>query len=198
MERGWGRAVEGAASWPAPAESSTALPFSPVPPHPCTRPPPIRSGVFEDNVYCHITSGLGAGLFAVLCGSPVDVVKSRMMGACHSCRSPLCLGSLSVCDLSRSSTRAWTPAGGMHPLTHTPLPPAWLTHRRGPRHLLWHAGRVCQDRQGRRPAGLLQRSIQCLRAARQLERVSVQGLAAAFGAAHLAARMLHARVWVAV
>ncbi len=40
-----------------------------------------RSGMFQDNVYCHITSGLGAGLFAVICGSPVDVVKSRMMGA---------------------------------------------------------------------------------------------------------------------
>ena len=38
--------------------------------------------MFQDNVYCHVTSGLGAGLFAVLCGSPVDVVKSRMMGAC--------------------------------------------------------------------------------------------------------------------
>ncbi len=37
--------------------------------------------MFLDNVYCHITSGLGAGLFAVICGSPVDVVKSRMMGA---------------------------------------------------------------------------------------------------------------------
>ena len=37
--------------------------------------------MFQDNVYCHITSGLGAGLFAVICGSPVDVVKSRMMGA---------------------------------------------------------------------------------------------------------------------
>jgi solute carrier family 25 uncoupling protein 8/9 len=36
--------------------------------------------VFEDNIYCHVTSGLGAGLFAVICGSPVDVVKSRMMG----------------------------------------------------------------------------------------------------------------------
>ena len=36
--------------------------------------------MFQDNVYCHVTSGLGAGLFAVLCGSPVDVVKSRMMG----------------------------------------------------------------------------------------------------------------------
>ena len=40
------------------------------------------SGLFHDNIYCHITSGLGAGLFAVICGSPVDVVKSRMMGAC--------------------------------------------------------------------------------------------------------------------
>jgi hypothetical protein len=47
----------------------------------CTphRLPTHRSGLFQDNVYCHITSGLGAGLFAVLCGSPVDVVKSRMM-----------------------------------------------------------------------------------------------------------------------
>ncbi|KAL4436080.1 hypothetical protein ABPG77_005528 [Micractinium sp. CCAP 211/92] len=41
----------------------------------------LKSGMFQDNVYCHITSGLGAGLFAVICGSPVDVVKSRMMGA---------------------------------------------------------------------------------------------------------------------
>lgn len=40
--------------------------------------------MFQDNVYCHITSGLGAGLFAVICGSPVDVVKSRMMGGCHA------------------------------------------------------------------------------------------------------------------
>lgn len=36
--------------------------------------------MFQDNIYCHVTSGLGAGLFAVICGSPVDVVKSRMMG----------------------------------------------------------------------------------------------------------------------
>ena len=41
---------------------------------------PHRGGIFDDNVYCHVTSGLGAGLFAVICGSPVDVVKSRMMG----------------------------------------------------------------------------------------------------------------------
>lgn len=37
-------------------------------------------GLFKDNVYCHIASGLGAGFFAVCVGSPVDVVKSRMMG----------------------------------------------------------------------------------------------------------------------
>ena len=36
--------------------------------------------MFQDNVYCHLASGLGAGFFAVCIGSPVDVVKSRMMG----------------------------------------------------------------------------------------------------------------------
>eukprot|EP00887_Chlorella_sp_A99_P003286 scaffold9.g3286.t1 len=41
----------------------------------------LSTGLMQDNVVCHLTSGLGAGLFAVLCGSPVDVVKSRMMGA---------------------------------------------------------------------------------------------------------------------
>ncbi|XP_027931962.1 mitochondrial uncoupling protein 2-like [Vigna unguiculata] len=35
---------------------------------------------FIDNVYTHLLAGLGAGLFAVFIGSPVDVVKSRMMG----------------------------------------------------------------------------------------------------------------------
>jgi solute carrier family 25 uncoupling protein 8/9 len=40
----------------------------------------LKSGFFEDNVYCHITSGLGAGFVATCIGSPVDVVKSRMMG----------------------------------------------------------------------------------------------------------------------
>lgn len=40
----------------------------------------LKSGLVDDNVYCHILSGLGAGFFAVICGSPVDVVKSRMMG----------------------------------------------------------------------------------------------------------------------
>ncbi|XP_057536020.1 mitochondrial uncoupling protein 2-like [Amaranthus tricolor] len=35
---------------------------------------------FSDNALTHIMAGLGAGFFAVCIGSPVDVVKSRMMG----------------------------------------------------------------------------------------------------------------------
>ncbi|XP_021720759.1 mitochondrial uncoupling protein 2-like isoform X1 [Chenopodium quinoa] len=35
---------------------------------------------FTDNALTHILAGLGAGFFAVCIGSPVDVVKSRMMG----------------------------------------------------------------------------------------------------------------------
>ncbi|XP_021891753.1 mitochondrial uncoupling protein 2 [Carica papaya] len=35
---------------------------------------------FTDNVLTHLLAGLGAGLFAVCIGSPIDVVKSRMMG----------------------------------------------------------------------------------------------------------------------
>ncbi|GJX12770.1 mitochondrial uncoupling protein 1, partial [Tanacetum coccineum] len=34
---------------------------------------------FTDNVLTHLLSGLGAGFLAVCVGSPVDVVKSRMM-----------------------------------------------------------------------------------------------------------------------
>ncbi|KAK9816880.1 hypothetical protein WJX72_006575 [[Myrmecia] bisecta] len=41
----------------------------------------LKSGFFQDNIFCHIASGLGAGFVAVCVGSPVDVVKSRMMGA---------------------------------------------------------------------------------------------------------------------
>ena len=40
----------------------------------------LASGYFEDNTVCHILSGLGAGFVAVCVGSPVDVVKSRVMG----------------------------------------------------------------------------------------------------------------------
>ncbi|CAA6661707.1 unnamed protein product [Spirodela intermedia] len=35
---------------------------------------------FTDNIFTHLLSGLGAGFVAVCIGSPVDVVKSRMMG----------------------------------------------------------------------------------------------------------------------
>ncbi|KAK6927045.1 Mitochondrial substrate/solute carrier [Dillenia turbinata] len=35
---------------------------------------------FTDSVLTHLLAGLGAGFFAVCIGSPVDVVKSRMMG----------------------------------------------------------------------------------------------------------------------
>ncbi|XP_072959146.1 mitochondrial uncoupling protein 1-like [Typha angustifolia] len=35
---------------------------------------------FTDNVFTHLLAGLGAGFFAVCIGSPIDVVKSRMMG----------------------------------------------------------------------------------------------------------------------
>lgn len=40
----------------------------------------LSTGFFKDNVVTHILSGLGAGFFAVCIGSPVDVVKSRVMG----------------------------------------------------------------------------------------------------------------------
>ncbi|GMH42066.1 hypothetical protein BSKO_09985 [Bryopsis sp. KO-2023] len=40
----------------------------------------LATPYFEDNVVTHILAGLGAGFFAVCIGSPVDVVKSRVMG----------------------------------------------------------------------------------------------------------------------
>ena len=52
----------------------------------------LKSGLVGDNIYCHILSGLGAGFFAVICGSPVDVVKSRLMG-------PLSYKPISCCKL---------------------------------------------------------------------------------------------------
>ena len=39
----------------------------------------LATGV-PDGVPVHIGAGLGAGFFAVVCGSPVDVVTSRIMG----------------------------------------------------------------------------------------------------------------------
>lgn len=40
----------------------------------------LASKLVDDNVFCHILSGLGAGMCACIVGSPVDVVKSRVMG----------------------------------------------------------------------------------------------------------------------
>jgi solute carrier family 25 uncoupling protein 8/9 len=40
----------------------------------------LATGYFQDNVVTHLVAGLGAGFFAVCVGSPVDVVKSRVMG----------------------------------------------------------------------------------------------------------------------
>eukprot|EP00882_Tetradesmus_deserticola_P023067 GHRQ01025098.1.p2 GENE.GHRQ01025098.1~~GHRQ01025098.1.p2 ORF type:complete len:109 (-),score=4.70 GHRQ01025098.1:1124-1450(-) len=43
----------------------------------------LETGYFQDNVVTHLFAGLGAGFFAVCVGSPVDVVKSRVMGECQ-------------------------------------------------------------------------------------------------------------------
>jgi len=44
----------------------------------------VKAGLLKlgmsDGIPCHLLSGLGAGFFAVVFGSPVDVVKSRVMG----------------------------------------------------------------------------------------------------------------------
>ena len=47
---------------------------------------------FRDNVYCHLSASLAAGVLAVLAGSPFDVVKSRSMGAL--CCAALCCAVL--------------------------------------------------------------------------------------------------------
>jgi len=44
---------------------------------------------FKDDVVTHLFSGLGAGFFAVCVGSPVDVVKSRMMGDSSAYKSTI-------------------------------------------------------------------------------------------------------------
>ncbi|KAF8396876.1 hypothetical protein HHK36_018511 [Tetracentron sinense] len=40
----------------------------------------LKISGFTDNAFTHLLAGLGAGFFAVCIGSPIDVVKSRMMG----------------------------------------------------------------------------------------------------------------------
>lgn len=49
----------------------------------------LATGVFHDNILTHLVSGLGAGFFAVCVGSPMDVIKSRMMGMLNTNREIL-------------------------------------------------------------------------------------------------------------
>ncbi|TFK47395.1 dicarboxylic acid transporter [Heliocybe sulcata] len=41
----------------------------------------LKSGYFDDNIYCHFTASFGAGTVATTVCSPADVVKSRIMNA---------------------------------------------------------------------------------------------------------------------
>lgn len=101
----------------------------------------IKTGVFEDTMPCHLASGLGAGFFAVICGSPVDVVKSRLMGmpdfplssACKLLQRFCCKGttnSWSTCDSILGDESGHS---GMQNLTmsrHTSCRLVWLLHAR--------------------------------------------------------------------
>jgi hypothetical protein len=53
------------------------------------------AGYFQDNIVTHLVAGLGAGFFAVCVGSPVDVVKSRVMG--RQCPFALDVATLVLC-----------------------------------------------------------------------------------------------------
>lgn len=41
----------------------------------------LRSGYFNDNIYCHFTASFAAGTVATTVCSPADVIKSRVMNA---------------------------------------------------------------------------------------------------------------------
>ena len=43
--------------------------------------PPLPAGLFGDTLACHLASSVCAGFLSTVCGSPFDVVKSRMMSA---------------------------------------------------------------------------------------------------------------------
>lgn len=60
----------------------------------------ISTGFFSDSLPTHVVAGLGAGFLAVCVGSPVDVVKSRMMGARPARAQDLCLRIFLVVWLS--------------------------------------------------------------------------------------------------
>lgn len=47
---------------------------------PHCHPPRLRHACAQDGPLCHVASAVGAGFCAVCVGSPVDVVKSRIMG----------------------------------------------------------------------------------------------------------------------
>jgi hypothetical protein len=62
----------------------------------------LATGYFSDNVVTHLVAGLGAGFFAVCVGSPVDVVKSRVMGeSAAAAAAGLWLSSSSSSSISR-------------------------------------------------------------------------------------------------
>jgi len=55
----------------------------------------LKNG-FADNIGTHIACGLSAGLAATLLGSPVDVIKTRVMAANNSGNSPSAPGGPKV------------------------------------------------------------------------------------------------------
>jgi solute carrier family 25 uncoupling protein 8/9 len=46
----------------------------------------LRMGVMDDGVGAHLASGAGAGFIATVVGSPVDVLKTRMMSTVNGVR----------------------------------------------------------------------------------------------------------------
>jgi solute carrier family 25 uncoupling protein 8/9 len=94
----------------------------------------LASGLFQDNVYCHLASGLGAGLVAVCVGSPVDVVKSRMMGAAPGTYSSV--ADAFVKTARRDGLRAFY--NGFGP--NFARLGSWCALRRGPARCIWGPG----------------------------------------------------------
>lgn len=83
------------------------------------------AGLVQDGVPCHLASSLCAGFFSTVCGSPFDVVKSRMMGGrragasmpllslSHHCtiQSVACRTLSSVHTVVTASSNAGAPPG---------------------------------------------------------------------------------------
>lgn len=70
--------------YPLPVVSPVQLVCAPTAP-PLSNPPaclpPLPAGLFGDTLACHLASSVCAGFLSTVCGSPFDVVKSRMMSA---------------------------------------------------------------------------------------------------------------------